>query len=144
MNVQKLDARLKFARTVMGVCDLMNEESFDTFENTLDLVKLGFEEEFRRFLIKMLKEEGKNFIWAFATPTSELFGSSWQDLQDRYQLMDDMQKEELYIKLGTYFVSFFMKMFPSAGEKVVSEIADMFKMMMIDRLRDKQIQARKV
>lgn len=143
MEMTKIDERLDFGKRVSNLADI-NEETYDDVDQYFSNVKVGFEEEFRRFLVLLIKTYGKQFKWSFATPSSQLFGKSWYELWRKYQVMDDAGKEDLYIRMGSYFRNFFLSQFPYAGETTAVAVAEMFKNMMVERLRDTQIQARKV
>lgn len=122
----------------------LTEEEYDSVDLELEKIKMAFEAEMSLFIFELLKQYSHKFNWSFASPNSELFGDSWKSLQDRYQLMDDAGKEDLYKKLGTYLIKVFLEMFPNVGEQAAVEMADVFKALMIQRLRDQSIQARKV
>lgn len=144
MDEQRLNDRINFGKAISGSYGSLCEEEYDNVDNFLSNVSLGFEEEFRRFLVTLVKQYGRQFQWSFANPKSDLFGSSWQDLVNKYQTMDDAGKIDLYTRIGMYFRKFFMDMMPYAGEKEVGAIAELFKNMMVSRLRELSIQARKV
>lgn len=144
MDITEANQALSFGKVMSHSYKRLSEEEYDSVDLELEKIKMAFEAEMNLFIFELLKQYNQKFNWSFAAPNSELFGSSWKALQDRYQLMDDTGKLDLYKKLGTFLIKVFLDMFPNAGEKAAVEMADVFKGLMIDRLRDQSIQARKI
>lgn len=139
-----LKTTLSFGKIMASSYRQLSEEEYDGVDNVLGNVFSSFETEFALFLFEVVKNNVNQFNWSFAASNSELFGKSWDDMQKRYQLMDDAGKEDLYIKIGLFLRKYFLEKFSNVGEKAAIMLADKFKKIMIDRLRDQQIQARKV
>lgn len=144
VSTDRFDEVLTFGRVMSSSYKKLTEEEYDSVDLELDKVKMAFNEELNLFIFGLLKNYANKFNWSFATPNSELFGESWQSLQDRYQLMDDYGKLDLYKRIGTFMIEVFLEKFPSAGEKAAVEMANVFKEMIIERLRDNSVQAHKV
>jgi len=143
-KTKSMDNVLTFAKVMSKSYKQLTEEEFDTVDEQLEKVKIAFESELSLFIFELLKDYSHKFNWSFASPNSELFGQSWQSLQDRYQLMGDADKIDLYKKIGMYMIKVFLELFPNAGEQAAVEMAMVFKDLMVERLREKSVQARKV
>jgi len=136
---KNIDDSINFGKDILSIMDLITEESFDTYDNVFEVVQIGFEEEFRKFLTELLIKNSDQFVWSFTTPRSELFGKGWKNLQDKYQNLDDTQRKELAMRIGIYFRKFFVSKFPWINEKAANILASKYKEILVTRLVDKQI-----
>lgn len=143
MMDDRMKERLNFGKLI-SQANLITEEEYDTIDQYFNNVSIGFESEFRTFLVLLVKQYSGQFRWSFLSPKSEMFGTSWIELQGKYNTMDDAGKEDLHIRIGAYFKKFFLDMLPWAGEQTSLAIAEMYKEMMIARLREQDVSARKV
>ena len=95
--------------------ELQEQGGDNKVDNMMDSLHRATEVEMMQFVAILLNASLEEFARAYIKPQFDGFGKAFDDIQERFRVMDDLEKQDLYHKIENMFKDIFMKNFNSLG-----------------------------
>lgn len=105
-------------------------------DNLADELKRSAEIELKMFATSLLQTNLNLFLQAFVTPQFASFKTCIDAITDRYRVMDDQERLDLFQKMELMFKEIFINNFSALGPETAELIASRYAQQMVKHLKD--------
>lgn len=122
--------------TGQSIVEFVGDNKID---NLADELKRATEIELNMFAASLINTNANSFMQNYSTPQFEGFKAIITGIVDRYRVMDDAEKLDLFQKIELMFKDLMTKNFAALGPETAEIIASRYSKQMLQFLKDKNV-----
>jgi len=125
------------ATSVYEMVAALSEQVGDNkVDHMVESIRQSVEVELNMFMVSLLNTNVKEFEKSYATPQFEGFRDAMADIEQRYRVMDGLERQDLFVKIENVFKGIFLQKFNALGPDVAELVAIRYAGQMIKKVKD--------